>query len=286
MKQMILLFLITVFSLASSYNNKMLKQIEAKNLQQKNFSFVVMGDNRDGDRVLEQIIKDVNKDKNIQFAINNGDLVPDGYVKEFKYYLKKIKTSKKPIISIIGNHEIPWYDGEKNYDKTFGKTYFSFTFGNSYFIILDDSNERSLGKEQRQWLIHKLKISQNFQNRFVFMHVPLYDPRYGKYAKGHSIKKIKKAKRLNDIFDKYKVTMLFCSHIHAYFRGTWHKTPFIITGGAGAPLYKYKNNAFYHYIKVNVDGKNVTYRVVKIDMKQPGFIHRSIQSIKDVLNIN
>jgi len=209
---------------------------------------------------LNKFIKDVNKDKNIQFAINNGDLVPDGYVKEFKYYLKKIKTSKKPIISIIG--------------------------GNSYFIILDDSNERSLGKEQRQWLIHKLKISQNFQNRFVFMHVPLYDPRYGKYAKGHSIKKIKKAKRLNDIFDKYKVTMLFCSHIHAYFRGTWHKTPFIITGGAGAPLYKYKNNAFYHYIKVNVDGKNVTYRVVKIDMKQPGFIHRSIQSIKDVLNIN
>jgi hypothetical protein len=56
--------------------------------------------------------------------------------------------------------------------------------------------------------------------------------------------------------------MLFASHIHAYFRGVWHQTPFIITGGAGAPL---KSGGFYHYIAVTVSGDKVDYKVVKIE---------------------
>ncbi len=282
----LLLLLIALYAFASSYNQKMLENINLTNHHQKSFCFAVMGDNRDGDRVLEKIIGSIDNDKDIKFTLNNGDLVPDGYQKEFKNYLKTIKRSNKPILSIIGNHELPWYDGESNYEKTFGKPYFSFKYKNSYFIILDDANEKTLGKKQRNWLVSELKRSQNFQNRFVFMHVPLYDPRYGKYIKGHSIKKLKNAKRLNDIFDKYRVTMLFCSHIHMYFRGKWHKTPFIITGGAGAPLKKYKKDGFYHYIKVMVNSKNIKYQVIKIDAKSLGILDKTLQSIKDTFDIN
>ncbi len=75
-----------------------------------------------------------------------------------------------------------------------------------------------------------------YRYRFVFSHVPLHDPRKGEYAQGHSMKNMKEAIKLNRLLDKYRVTMLFASHIHAYFRGKWHQTPYIITGGAGAPL--------------------------------------------------
>ena len=117
------------------------------------------------------------------------------------------------------------------------------------------------------------------------MHVPLYDPRKGLYKKGHSLHNTVKAKELNDIFDKYKVTMLFTSHIHLYYQGVWQQTPFIITGGAGAPLKKYKHHGFYHYLKVVVHDKNIQYKVIKIDAKPLGFIDEVKQSIKDTLDL-
>lgn len=284
MKTLLFLF-ISICVFASSYNQEMLQKINLSNKNQTHFSFATMGDDRDGDNVLKKIIEHINHDNNITFVINNGDLVQDGYEKEFKKYLKEIKVSNKPLLSIIGNHELPWYDGKSNYERFFGKTDFAFSYGNSYFIILD-SSDKKITKNQKNWLVKQLQISQKYTNRFVFTHVPLYDPREGKYAKGHSFKSLKEAKKLNDIFDKYKVTMLFCSHIHFYYRGKWQKTPFMITGGAGAPLKHYKNSGFYHYIKVTVRGNNVTYKVIKIDEKEPSFLEKFILELKNFLNFN
>jgi len=278
MKKIIVLFSV-VLAFANNYNEKMLKQIQALK-SENSFSFVVMGDNRDGDNVLEKIIAKNNK-SDVKFLINNGDLVPDGYEGQFDNYLKIIKTSNKPIISVIGNHEIPWYDGESNYERTFGKTNFSFIFGNSYFIILD-SSDKKISKKQFKWLKKELKNSKKYQNRFVFTHVPLYDPRKGEYKKGHSLKKSKQAKKLNELLDKYNISMIFCSHIHSYFRGIWHKTPYIITGGAGAPL---KKQGFYHYIKVIVNGNKVEYKVIKIKAKKKVFFKKIIKRSKDLIGI-
>ena len=80
--------------------------------------------------------------------------------------------------------------------------------------------------------------------------------------------------------------MLFCSHIHFYYKGKWKKTPFIITGGAGAPLKHYKNMGFYHYIKVTINSNNVEYKVIKINEKEPSFLQKTILEIKNILNFN
>jgi len=284
MKKLLLLF-IAIYAFASPYNKEMLQKIEHSNKNQTKFSFAVMGDDRDGDNVLKKIISQINRDNNITFSINNGDLVQDGYKKEFEKYLKEIKASNKPMLSIIGNHELPWYDGKSNYEKFFGKTDFAFVYGNSYFIILD-SSDKKFTKNQKKWLTKQLEISQKYSNKFVFTHVPLYDPRKGEYAKGHSFKSLKEAKELNDLFDKYKVTMLFCSHIHFYYQGKWQKTPFIITGGAGAPLKHYKNKGFYNYVKVTVNGNKVEYKVIKINEKEPSFLQKTILEVKNILNLN
>ncbi len=252
----LLLLLLSIYVFALPFNQDMLKKIELSDTNQTSFSFAVMGDNRDGDDILRKILLSIDKDKEIRFVINNGDLVDDGYEKELKKYIKLIKISKKPVISIIGNHEVPLFGTEKNYKDIFGKPYFSFKYANSYFIILDDSNKKKVPKKEYKWLKKELKKAQSFQYRFVFMHVPLYDPRKGEYSKGHSLKSLKNAKKLNKLFDKYQVSMLFCSHIHSFFKGYWHKTPYIITGGAGAPLSK---KGFYHYIKVIIDGENIKY---------------------------
>jgi hypothetical protein len=96
----------------------------------------------------------------------------------------------------------------------------------------------------------------------------------------HGLKDPVQAKMINDLLDGYDVTMLFTSHIHGYFKGTWRKTPYIITGGAGAELVG-TNPAdyFYHYIKVNVSDSGVTYEVVKVPSPGDNFAIRMMHNV-------
>jgi len=261
MRYILIFISLVTFAFAQSYNDAMIKQIKSIKNQNKSFSFAVYGDNRGRDDILLSIINGVESDKEILFSINNGDLATYGFEFMLKDYLSIIQKSKKPIVSIIGNHGIGLFENESNYKNIFGKTYFSFAFQNSYFIIADDADDEGLGLKQLSWLQQELQKSQKYTNRFVFMHIPLYDPRQGGDKKGHSLENIDQVKMLNNLFDSYSVTMLFCSHIHSFYRGFWHKTPYIISGGAGAPL---KEGGFFHYIKVSVDGSKIIYKVTKI----------------------
>ena len=270
---------------AADYNAQALRQIHTREQTDRRadeFSFAVMGDNRGGDSVLATLLARIRHDGKAAFVLNNGDLTQDGYVREYQRYLDVLRASGLPVLSVIGNHEIPWYDGETNYRKFFGKSHFAFRYRNSCFIVLDDADEKGLAKQQIQWLTHELQQSQSCQNRFVFLHVPLYDPRKGAYRQGHSLRDLKAAQKLNDLFDRYHVTMVFASHIHAYFRGRWHRTPYIITGGAGAPL---KKGGFFHYIRVDVHDTQTHYTVIKVPAKDPGWLHRTLRSAWDALGV-
>ena len=257
----ILLLSFYALAVADTYNVKMIKKIQSIKDENQTFSFAIYGDNRGRDDILLSIIKSVDHDKDILFSINNGDLVSYGFEYEFNHYLSLIKNAKKPIISIIGNHGIGLFENDSNYKKIFGKTNFAFSFQNSYFIILDDADDEGISFKQLSWLAKELNNSKRYTNRFIFMHIPLYDPRKGNYKEGHSLENTKQSRLLNDLFDKYHVTMIFCSHIHSFYKGFWHNTPYIISGGAGAPLVE---GGFFHYIKVTVDGKKVKYKVVKV----------------------
>ncbi len=233
---------------------------------QDNFTFIVMGDNKNA-KMFDSIIDETNRE-NVSFLIDVGDLVIKGERAYYELFLEQAERSNKPLLTAIGNHEL--YDkGRADYYDIFGPFYYSFTVGDAYFIVLDDANEQGLDKWQMQWMIGELQKSQNYSLRFVFMHVPLYDPRPDI---GHCLKDPAAARELNEIFDEYNVSMVFAAHIHAYFNGTWGKTPYIITGGAGGEQVGGDDPAhyFYHYIKVHVSGGNVSYEVVKLN--GPDFI--------------
>lgn len=234
---------------------------------QTNFSFVVFADNKNSITTFNELINRVNKE-NVLFAIDVGDLVLNGEKEYFNFFINQIERLNKPLLTVIGNHEL--YDkGRANYYDIFGRFYYSFSIGNNYFIILDDANENNIDPWQMDWLKSELQNSQNYKYRFIFMHVPLYDPTK-KEQPGHSMKNLTFAKELNGLFDEYNVTMIFCSHIHSYYRGVWGKTPYTISGGAGAELDGTDpNHYFYHYIKVDVSNNSIKYDVTKL--KSPEF---------------
>lgn len=239
-------------------------QLQHIDRSKKTFSFAVFGDNKNSITTFSRLIDRLNRENDIIFAIDVGDLVYDGEKEKFRFFIKQISRLRMPLLTAIGNHELR-EGGRANYYDFFGAFYYSFTVGDSYFIVLDDANERNLDPWQMDWLKAELEKSRNFRYRFIFMHVPLYDPREGEYRVGHSLKDISFAQKLNALFDRYNITMLFVSHIHGYYRGVWGRTPYIITGGAGAELAgSDPEHYFYHYVKVSVAEGDVEYRVVKL----------------------
>lgn len=225
----------------------------------RDFTFAVFGDNRGSTTVFPTLISRVNSD-NVLFALDNGDLVESGTVSNYRLFLGQVVASTKPFLTAIGNHE-----DESSYHALFGPSYYNFTIGDSLFIVLDDSNAKNIDGAQLEWLKSKLAAGQSQKYRFVIMHVPLYDPRLSGEAVEHSLSDLNFAHMLNALFDQNHVTLLITSHIHGYFEGVWGKTPYILTAGAGAPLYGTDPaHFFYQYVLVHVSPGGVTHEVVKI----------------------
>ena len=252
-------------------------QLQIINNSKTNFSFVVFGDNKNSVKTFENLISKLNNE-NILFAIDDGDLVYDGDCEKFRFFLDQVSHLNKPLLTVFGNHEAR-ESGRTCYYNLFGQFYYSFSIGNSYFIVLDNANEKNLDDAQFAWLKKELNKSQKYKNHFVFMHVPLYDPRdaYSTIKLHHCLQDKKFAHQLNNLFDENNVTMLFVSHIHGYYNGTWSKTPYIITGGAGAELAgSDPKHYFYHYIKVNINNNSVKYDVIKLKSPDFGLLDRLV----------
>ncbi len=260
----------------SQWNYEQLKRID-KN--QTDFNFIVFGDNKNSEKIFNDLIERINEE-NASFAIDTGDIVMQGGERYYQAFLKQVEKSNKPILTVLGNHEL--YDGGRGYYyDIFGPYYYSFAVGEAYFIILDNANEHYVDPWQMAWLEGQLERSQNYTYRFVFMHVPLYDPRVPMDQQpGHSMKNVTNAMELNKLFDEYNVSMVFCGHIHGFFNGTWGKTPYVITGGAGAEMIGGTDDEhyFYHYLVVHVTPEGFSYDVVKLNVTE-SFAYRVLYSI-------
>ena len=140
----------------------------------------------------------------------------------------------KPLLAVIGNHELYGEGGLELYHEIFGPDDYAFQINHNYFIVVNDAAKEGLSPEQLRWLEAELQKSQAAKTRLVFLHIPLFDPRGGE---NHHCLRPEQAAKLLALFKKYKVTHVFAGHIHDYYTGTWDGVPYTITGGAGAPLY-------------------------------------------------
>jgi Icc-related predicted phosphoesterase len=239
------------------------QQLTMFNHSLNNFTFTFSGDERDDGGNFSKMINSINTDSNILFNINGGDLRSNAYqLNDFKKdYLVSgtVGHFNRPVLFVIGNHELVNDPTASIYNGIFGTpAYYNFTEGNSYFILIDNANGEQLNSTQMSWLKDQLNISQKYNYRFVFMHVPLYIPNG---ENEHSMTKTG-ADELRSLFDVSNITMIFASHIHNYYNGTWGNSPYIISGGAGAPA-EANHPPNYHYIVVTVNDESVTYKLVK-----------------------
>ncbi|MFZ3063197.1 MAG: metallophosphoesterase [Actinomycetota bacterium] len=221
------------------------------------FTFFVLGDNRDGKPVFQKILRQINQKRPL-FALDGGDLVSNGEKWEYLDFEDTIAAVNVPLFTALGNHDIR-NGGRRTYQYLLAPDYYAFSFGNSQFIVLDSST-RGLGDAQFRWLEETLnKASAAGKNIFIFSHVPPFDPVRGQ-NRGFSNPNERAA--FVELMKRYRVTRVYASHLHSYFSEKRDGVPYIITGGAGAPLVSTKD--FFHYVEVTIDGNRVTEKVVKI----------------------
>jgi hypothetical protein len=227
------------------------------------FTFAVFGDNKGNRSIFEPLLRDIDHNTEIDFTIDVGDLVSEGEKGRFRSFLNQVQENLAiPFLTAIGNHDLN-NGSSGNFQEIFGSTYYAFQIGEAYFVVLDAATESVFNKAERKWLEDELLKAQASKARFIFMHVPPFDPR------GNGFNKClpeQDGKDLLDLFSRYNVTHLFASHIHGYFSGVWTGISYTITGGAGGKLQgQDPEHFFHHYAKVHVNNGHVETVVRRID---------------------
>ncbi len=151
-------------------------------------------------QVFDKIISQINS-LNPSFVVAVGDLVHDGRIaKNWPVYLEKIsKFSLSPPegfplfnLPVQGNHErcdlsnsegkkaceyfrnsFDFLKNLKNREKD-NQNYYSFSYGENYFIILSTENGIIKSTSQETWFNQVLKEAKNYENTFILGHSSPY----------------------------------------------------------------------------------------------------------------
>jgi len=243
------------------------------------FTFVVYGDNRPHNGVSHSpptahtdvlhLIQEIGP----SFYISTGDLVKEAGERQADWDLffdeSKELMRNTPLFPVLGNHE----GHAKQYYDYFSlpgnERWYSFTYGNSYFIILDSNIawwEFTPDDEQLKWLESELKVASSKSLwKFVFFHYPPYDTEDPEKVE------LTFRKYFCPLFKTYGVNMVFNGHKHFYEHNLVNDIHYITTGGGGAPLYdpdepkswtvyQEKN---YHVTKIHIDGSFLRFEAVR-----------------------
>lgn len=245
-------------TLAQALNQQNRAKLQ-KQTQTQTYRFVVAGDNRDGDAVLLKIFKRAQPFQP-RFMLHSGDFVPAGRKSEYLAFLNLLKQASFPVLPAIGNHEI-YNQGRRWFTAFFGPSDFVLDYGPDRFVWLDNA-EKHVSQAQLKWLNQVLSIKKRY--KFVVMHHPPQNI-FWFYAFNEG------SEALIKIVEKHKVNYVFMGHIHIYDKMESEGVKWLISGGAGAPLYRMplyfspEGGAFPHFVLIEVSPKGVSDKVIRLD---------------------
>lgn len=225
------------------------------------YSFVVFGDNQGNYRVFGDLVSRLKQEKGLAFIVSVGDFTANGELQDYQKARGMISQLNLPFYQVMGNHD-GVAGGWRNFLRYFGRFYYSFDYQGDRFIFLNNAFKESFDREQFNWLREELGKG-GARHIFVFMHKPIFDP--SEIYKDHIMSGREVLQELMRLFKKYKVDYVFAGHIHGYAKAERDGVTYIVTAGAGAPLYLPPEfGGFYHYVRVEVEGGKIKDRVVRI----------------------
>jgi len=142
--------------------------------------------------VLHKTIKDINKQKGIDFVVFTGDNIQKPDKKDLESFLKEVKKLNKPFYVLIGDKDVNKYKNlsKKEYANILKKTLknyknsdlnYAFERGGVVFIVLDGakdvipSTNGYFKEDVLEWLDTNLDLYQK-KNVVILQHFPLIPP--------------------------------------------------------------------------------------------------------------
>ena len=194
------------------------------------------------------------------FVVHTGDYVADGrtdklWLTEFFGPAQGLLGSC-PIIPAMGTHEreapayyryfrwqdeawLAWVTGQAPVLCQFGPAWFSWSYGDAEFFVLNSYAPLTADSPQVRWLVPALAASRA-RWKIVVFHEPLYSG--GRHGGNEAHRRV-----LMPIFLKHGVDLLLAGHDHTYERTfalgtgadpTQSALVEVVTGGGGAPSHK------------------------------------------------
>jgi hypothetical protein len=167
-----------------------------------------------------------------------------------------------------------------------GEEWYSFDYGNVHFVVLNDTAPETLIRgEEADWLEADLAaVDRSVTPWVIAMH---HKPPYS--CSNHGSQRVPR-EAWQPIYDAHAVDLVINGHDHNYERshpirgfqpgtmdgmivGEGEGTLYVVTGGAGAPLYGAGSDcphtalseSTYHYTIVDVDDRTLTLTAYRID---------------------
>ena len=282
---------IKIYSDNGGYNEEFSSSFTTQSSIIYNYAFAVMGDSRPVTgfimpKEFNEIIKNVAK-ANVNFAIITGDMVQlsdiekitiDRVNEAWKNFTDAVSpvSSKIPVYLTVGNHDEPantialqrfrdiWTFPHNGGGKTgwYDELTYWFSYANSLFIVVNSEEpgfNGSMSPEQYLWL-QKILSYDNYDHKFVFTHNPIAGSTRGVNSRSNE---------LHSLFMEKNVSAIFTGHDHVYCKYKKNGLYYIITGGAGSPLYNDlcagTEISQFHYVTVEVEGQTITIRAFSKD---------------------
>lgn len=208
------------------------------------FSFVVFGDTRSNPGAHRNLVERIRREVP-DFILLTGDMVDDG-AKEADWQtffdVERDLMRENVFFPAVGNHDrhqrTRGADAYRRYfslpaDTPDPERYYTFSYGNSRFLVLD-SNEYSFAlTDQTAWLEKELRLAAadpTIVHRFVVMHHPPYSTSL--HGGQPELREM-----WTPLFERYGVEAVFSGHDHTYEHGEMDGVHYFVSGGGGAPLY-------------------------------------------------
>ena len=215
-------------------------------------SFGIIGDTKIGvtERVFKKFLKTLDE-HSADLAFIVGDVIDEpGNEDEWKRFSSLVGSKKAMFHIAPGNHDINTFKSQAVFRKVTGRPpYYSFTVGDTQFILLNTEDPSAPGKitgKQLSWL--RQELTRPAVLRIIFLHRPLFP---GPLARGYGLDRHGKERdELHTLFVAAGVAAVFSGHEHAYDRREKDGIPYIITGGGGSVLHRLneESGGFHHYI--------------------------------------
>lgn len=252
------------------------------------FRLIALGDARtnpeDWHKVSQRIYEE---EEDALFIIGTGDYAADGsqydqWVNQF-FGPGRDLLSRVPMWPSIGNHERtreyvesppPGQEERSHYFSLFelpgNERWYRVDYRYVTLLVIDSNSQMAPGHEQYDWIVEQLKSERRRFTLAVFHHPPYTSGPHGRLNPDGTPREraMDQGQRfLVPLFEMYGVDLVLNGHDHIYERSHKNGVYYVVTGGAGAPLYapgsapnpyRQVSASANHYTALDVDNSSIT----------------------------